>query len=53
MGRNNNQGQSKNQNTLPQTPKNQKIAANLVQEEFSQEIADLSKSSSPNASKKE
>ena len=52
MGRNNNHGHSKNKNTLPQTPKNQKIAPNNVQEEFSQEIADLGKSSPNKSSKK-
>lgn len=41
MGRNNNQGKSKNKNTLPQTPKNQTIAPNEVQEEFAQEVADI------------
>jgi len=45
MGRNNNQGKSKNKSSLPQTPKNQKIAADQVQEEFAQEIADLNSSS--------
>lgn len=45
MGRNNNQGHSKNKSALPQTPKNQKIAPNEVQAEFAQEIADLTKSS--------
>ena len=43
MGRNNNQGKSKNKNSLPQTPKNQTIAPNEVQEEFAQEIADINK----------
>lgn len=45
MGRNNNQGHSKNKSSLPQTPKNQKIAPNEVQAEFAQEITDLTKSS--------
>lgn len=50
MGRNNNQGHSKNKGGLPQTPKNQKIAPSQVDAEFSQEIADLGKSSSKNNS---
>lgn len=52
MGRNNNQGHSKNKSALPQTPKNQTIAPNEVQEEFSQEIADLTKSSPKKSFKK-
>ena len=52
MGRNNNQGHSKNKSSLPQTPKNQTIAPNKVQEEFSQEIADLTKSSPKRSLKK-
>jgi len=43
MGRNNNQGKSKNKNSLPQTPKNQTIAPNEVQAEFAQEITDITK----------
>lgn len=41
MGRDNKQGQSNNKGSLPQTPKNQKIAPNKVKEEFSQELTDL------------
>ncbi|ETT88565.1 YfhD family protein [Viridibacillus sp. FSL R5-0477] len=41
MGRDNKQGKSHNKGTLPQTPKNQKIAPNKVNEEFSQELAEL------------
>lgn len=41
MGRDNKQGQSNNKGTLPQTPKNQKIAPNKVSEEFSQEFMEL------------
>ncbi|MFF2753179.1 YfhD family protein [Psychrobacillus sp. NPDC058041] len=41
MGRDNKQGKSKNKDTLPQTPKNQKIKPNEVQEEFSREFAEL------------
>lgn len=44
MGRDNKQGQSNNKGSLPQTPKNQKIAPNKVNEEFSQELTDLIKS---------
>lgn len=51
MGRNNNQGKSKNKSSLPQTPKNQTIAPNEVQEEFSQEIANLDKESVNRAQK--
>ena len=43
MGRDNKQGQSSNKGSLPQTPKNQKIAPNKVREEFAQELADLKK----------
>lgn len=52
MGRNNNQGHSKNKSSLPQTPKNQKIAPNEVQEEFAQEIADLTNSNHKRSRKK-
>ncbi|WP_016994872.1 YfhD family protein [Lysinibacillus boronitolerans] len=41
MGRDNKQGQSNNKGSLPQTPKNQKIAPNKVSEEFSQEFMEL------------
>lgn len=41
MGRDNKQGQSNNKGSLPQTPKNQKIAHNKVSEEFSQEFMEL------------
>ncbi|MFJ7737955.1 YfhD family protein [Lysinibacillus sp. NPDC097287] len=44
MGRDNKQGKSQNKGSLPQTPKNQKIAPNKVSEEFSQELTDLVKS---------
>ncbi|WP_144510316.1 YfhD family protein [Bacillus sp. FJAT-22090] len=43
MGRDNKQGKSKNKDTLPQTPKNQKIKPNDVQEEFAEEFAELRK----------
>lgn len=43
MGRDNKQGRSHNKGTLPQTPKNQKIAPGKVQEEFAQELTDLKK----------
>lgn len=52
MGRNNNQGHSKNKSSLPQTPKNQKIAPDDVQEEFSQELADLTKRAHQKSTKK-
>ncbi|MDI2586852.1 YfhD family protein [Psychrobacillus sp. NEAU-3TGS] len=41
IGRDNKQGKSKNKDTLPQTPKNQKINPNNVQEEFAAEFAEL------------
>ncbi|MFF2796003.1 hypothetical protein [Lysinibacillus xylanilyticus] len=45
MGRDNKQGQSANKGSLPQTPKNQKIAPNKVSEkaveEFSQEFMNM------------
>ncbi|MFJ7969820.1 YfhD family protein [Psychrobacillus sp. NPDC096389] len=41
IGRDNKQGKSKNKDTLPQTPKNQKIKPNNVQEEFAAEFAEL------------
>ncbi|QPR68676.1 YfhD family protein [Lysinibacillus macroides] len=41
MGRDNKQGQSNNKGSLPQTPKNQKIAPNKVSEEFSKEFMEL------------
>jgi len=41
MGRDNKQGKSKNKDSLPQTPKNQKIKPNEVQEEFAREFAEL------------
>ncbi|MBK3493829.1 YfhD family protein [Viridibacillus sp. YIM B01967] len=52
MGRDNKQGKSQNKSTLPQTPKNQKIAPNKVQEEFSQELADLEKLATKKKQKK-
>lgn len=52
MGRDNKQGQSNNKNSLPQTPKNQKIAPNKAKEEFSQELAELEKLVAKNTTKK-
>lgn len=52
MGRNNNRGHSNNKSSLPQTPKNQKIAANQVQEEFSEEISELSRAARKSSSSK-
>ncbi|TQR09282.1 YfhD family protein [Psychrobacillus soli] len=46
MGRDNKQGKSKNKDTLPQTPKNQKIKPNNVQEEFAAEFAELKQNTS-------
>jgi len=52
MGRDNKQGQSNNKGSLPQTPKNQKIAPNKVSEEFSQEFMELINSVSQNQNNK-
>ncbi|MEA0555554.1 YfhD family protein [Lysinibacillus irui] len=52
MGRDNKQGQSNNKGSLPQTPKNQKIAPNKVSEEFSQEFMELINSVAQNKNKK-
>lgn len=41
MGRDNKQGKSQNKDTLPQTPKNQKIKPNEIQEEFAREFGEL------------
>ncbi|WP_342782153.1 YfhD family protein [Psychrobacillus soli] len=46
IGRDNKQGKSKNKDTLPQTPKNQKIKPNNVQEEFAAEFAELKQNTS-------
>lgn len=52
MGRDNKQGQSNNKASLPQTPKNQKIAPNKVSEEFSQEFMELINSVTQNKKNK-
>lgn len=52
MGRDNKQGKSHNKGSLPQTPKNQKIAPDKVKEEFSQELTDLVNSIAKTKSKK-
>lgn len=52
MGRDNKQGQSSNKGSLPQTPKNQKIAPNKVKEEFSSELMELGKLIPKNKPKK-
>jgi hypothetical protein len=46
IGRDNKQGKSKNKDTLPQTPKNQKIKPNNVQEEIAAEFAELRENTS-------
>lgn len=43
MGRDNHKGASNNTNSLPQTPKNQKIKPGDMKEEMSHELADLTK----------
>lgn len=52
MGRDNKQGKSSNKGSLPQTPKNQKIAPNKVTEEFSHELMELGKLIPKNMPKK-
>lgn len=52
MGRDNKQGKSSNKGSLPQTPKNQKIAPNKVNEEFSSELMELGKLIPKNRTKK-
>ncbi|MFY0519389.1 YfhD family protein [Lysinibacillus sphaericus] len=52
MGRDNKQGQSNNKGSLPQTPKNQKIAPDKVKEEFSQEFTELINAVTKNKQKK-
>ncbi|BDH63725.1 hypothetical protein MTP04_38550 [Lysinibacillus sp. PLM2] len=41
MGRDDSQGKSNNTSSLPQTPKNLKIAPDKVHEEFAQELDEL------------
>lgn len=41
MGRDDKKGKSKNKGSLPQTPKNQKIAPNKMREEISRELSEL------------
>ena len=41
MGRDDKKGKSKNKGSLPQTPKNQKIAPNKMREEISRELTEL------------
>lgn len=43
MGRDNKQGRSNNKDTLPQTPKNQKIKPSNIQQEFAKEFKELEK----------
>jgi hypothetical protein len=43
MGRPDNQGSSSNKNSLPQTPKNLKIAPDRIDEEFSRELGERKK----------
>lgn len=43
MGRDNHKGASNNTNSLPQTPKNQKIKPGDMKEEMSRELAELTK----------
>ena len=41
MGRDYKKGNNHNKDTLPQTPKNEKISPNKIREEFSREIAEI------------
>lgn len=41
MGRDDSQGKSNNTNSLPQTPKSQKIAPNKMKEEIAEELDEL------------
>lgn len=43
MGRDDHKGASNNTNSLPQTPKNQKIKPGDMKEEMSKELAELTK----------
>ena len=43
MGRDDHKGASNNTNSLPQTPKNQKIKPGNMKEEMSRELAELTK----------
>lgn len=52
MGRDNKQGSSHNKGSLPQTPKNQKIAPSKAKEEFSKEFESLIKSVTDGEKKK-
>ena len=51
MGRDNKQGKSSGKGSLPQTPKNEKIAPAKVQEEISKELGDFSKITPKNIKK--
>ncbi|MFF5996376.1 MULTISPECIES: YfhD family protein [unclassified Lysinibacillus] len=48
MGRDDKKGRSHQKQTLPQTPKNQKIAPNKIREEFSREIAEIEQAAERN-----
>ena len=41
LGRDDKKGSSHNKDTLPQTPKNEKISPNKIREEFSRELAEI------------
>ncbi len=46
MGRDDKKGSSFNKDTLPQTPKNEKIPPGKVREEFSKELIEIAKAAS-------
>jgi len=52
MGRDDKKGSSHNKDTLPQTPKNEKISPNKIREEFSKELVEIAKSASRQRHKK-
>lgn len=52
MGRDDKKGSSFNKDTLPQTPKNEKIPPNKIREEFSKELIEIAKAASRQNQKK-
>ena len=52
MGRDDKKGSSHNKDTLPQTPKNEKIPPNKIREEFSKELIEIAKAASRQQDKK-
>lgn len=52
MGRDDKKGSSQNKDTLPQTPKNEKIPPNKIREEFSKELIEIAQAASRQRHKK-